>query len=399
MKIGLVCPYNIAKGGGVQEIVRAMQKELAERGHTAKILTPEPRDMDDSFRTKDIIFVGSAADFKSPLHTTSQFSLTADMYGIEQMLEEEQFDILHFHEPWVPMLSRQILSRSQSVNIATFHAKLPETMMSRTVVKVVTPYTKAVLRNLDELTAVSEAAAEYVCTLTDAPVTIIPNGIDLSMYKTHSKKAQANLKDGLIDGVKNENKKLQTILFIGRLERRKGVSCLLEAYGVLTEHTEGVELIIAGDGPDREKLEYMTREMQLPNVIFLGYVTDQEKIRLLETADLFCAPALYGESFGIVLLEAMATGLVTVAGNNPGYASVLQELGSISLVNPKDAAEFARRMDVLLHDGELRKLWKKWAKKYINQFSYTNIVDQYIEVYETAHKKHAPISEIDAELA
>lgn len=381
MKIGLVCPYNIAKGGGVQEIVRAMQKELVARGHIVKILTPEPREMADSHRTKDTIFVGSAADFKSPLHTTSQFSVTADMYGIEQMLEEEQFDILHFHEPWVPMLSRQILSRSQSVNIATFHAKLPETMMSRTVSRVVTPYTKAVLRNLDELTAVSDAAAEYVCSLTDAPVAIIPNGIDLSVYKT----------------VKHPIPKpgaTKKILFIGRLERRKGVNCLLEAYGLLSDRCDDVELIIAGDGPDREKLEYAAHEMELPNVTFLGYVSDKEKVKLLSTTDLFVAPALYGESFGIVLLEAMASGLVTVAGNNPGYASVLQELGSLSLVNPKDSPEFSRRMDVMLHDADLRKLWQKWAKEYVKQFSYTTIVDQYEEVYKTAHKKHATISEM-----
>ncbi len=385
MKIGLVCPYNIAKGGGVQEIVRAMQKELASRGHVAKILTPEPREMADSHRTSGIIFVGSAADFNSPLHTTSQLSGTSDTSGIEQMLEREQFDILHFHEPWVPMLSRQILSRSQSVNIATFHAKLPETIMSRTVVSMVTPYTKAVLRNLDELTAVSEAAAEYVCSLTDAPVTIIPNGIDLSMYKTSrdTSKAKTDASEGL-----------KTILFIGRLERRKGVKCLLEAYGLLTEKASDLQLLIAGDGPDRKKLEDQVRDMELPNVKFLGYVSEAEKVQLLATADLFCAPALYGESFGIVLLEAMASGLVTVAGNNPGYASVMQELGSLSLVNPKDHVEFARRMDVLLYDDDLRRLWRKWAKDYVKQFSYTNIVDQYVEVYETAHKKHAVISEM-----
>lgn len=381
MKIGLVCPYNIAKGGGVQEIVRAVHKELVARGHDVRILTPEPREMEDSHRTKDIIFVGSAADFRSPLHTTSQFSVTSDMYGIEQMLEEEQFDILHFHEPWVPMLSRQILSRSQSVNIATFHAKLPETMMSRTVVKVVTPYTKAVLRNLDELTAVSEAAAEYVRTLTDAPVAIIPNGIDLSIYKTSKAKLTST-------------KKRKTLLFIGRLERRKGVNCLLEAYGLLSDRRSDVELIIAGDGPDREKLENAAREMELPHVKFLGFVSEAEKLRLLASADLFCAPALYGESFGIVLLEAMASGLVTVAGNNPGYASVMQELGSISLVNPKDSEEFARRMEVLLYDVELRKLWQKWAKSYVKQFSYTTIVDQYVAVYEQAQKRHALISEM-----
>ncbi|HSH56225.1 MAG TPA: glycosyltransferase family 4 protein [Candidatus Limnocylindrales bacterium] len=381
MKIGLVCPYNIAKGGGVQEIVRAMQQELTKRGHTAKILTPEPRDIEAHHRQDDIIFVGSAADFKSPLHTTSQFSVTADTYGIDQMLEEEDFDILHFHEPWVPMLSRQILSRSKCINIATFHAKLPETMMSRTVVRVVTPYTKAVLRHLDELTAVSEAAAEYVCSLTDDPVTIIPNGIDLSVYKS----------------VKHETEPQEApkmLLYIGRLERRKGVACLLEAYRLLEERDENVELVIAGDGPDRGKLENYAEEIGITNITFTGYVTEEEKLELLGRADLFCAPALYGESFGIVLLEAMACGLVTVAGNNPGYASVLQELGSLSLVNPKDSEEFARRLDVMLHDENLRKLWRKWAKDYVKQFSYTRIVDQYLEVYETAHKRYAPLLDV-----
>lgn len=377
MKIGLVCPYNIAKGGGVQEIVLAMQSELESRGHVAKILTPEPRDIPDFHRKSNIIFVGGAADFKSPLATTAQFSMAADTSGITQMLKEENFDILHFHEPWVPMLSRQILSRSTSVNIATFHAKLPDTMMSQTIAKVVTPYTKAVLNQLDELTAVSEAASEYVRSLTDAPISIIPNGIDLNKFKLS----------------KPVDKKINpTILYVGRLEKRKGVECLLEAYSVLVTKNPDVDLIIAGDGPDREKLEYLASDLNLGNVTFTGYVSEEDKLTLLREADLFCAPALYGESFGIVLLEAMACGLVTVAGNNPGYASVLQDLGSISLVNPKDTEEFARRIDVMLQDEELRKLWKKWAKEQVKQYHYPYIVDKYLEVYESAYKKHSEVS-------
>jgi phosphatidylinositol alpha-mannosyltransferase len=378
MKIGLVCPYNIAKGGGVQEIVQAMQTELERRGHTAKIITPEPRDMLDYHRKDHIIFVGGAADFKSPLHTTAQFSVAADTNGITQMLEEEKFDLIHFHEPWVPMLSRQILSRSNSVNVATFHAKLPDTVMSRTMAKVVTPYTKAVVTQLDELTAVSEAASEYVRTLTDKPISIIPNGIDLTKYKSVKHKKDSTTK---------------TILYIGRLERRKGVEYLLQAYSLLVTRDFDVQLIIAGDGPDREKLEYLASDLDLGNVTFTGYVTEEEKLQLLTEADVFCSPALYGESFGIVLLEAMASGTVTVAGNNPGYASVLQDLGSLSLVNPKDSEEFARRLDVMLHDEKLRKLWKNWASDYVEQFSYPRIVDQYLEVYESAYKRHAGVSE------
>lgn len=257
--------------------------------------------------------------------------------------------------------------------------------MSRTVVNLVTPYTKAVLRNLDELTAVSEAAAEYVCSLTDEPVTIIPNGVNLSTFKAPS-----------VPKEKPTGKQAEKmILYIGRLEKRKGVDCLLEAFRLLLERDESVQLIIAGDGPDRLKLENWSAELGLDSkVTFTGYVTDAEKLELLSTADLFVAPALYGESFGIVLLEAMATGLVTVAGNNPGYTAVLQELGSLSLVNPKDPEEFARRMDVMLHDEALRKLWKKWAKDYVKQFDYPNIVDQYLEVYKAAHKRHATIAEM-----
>lgn len=374
MKIGLVCPYNIAKGGGVQEIVMALQEELERRGHTAKILTPEPRDMPDYHRKNHILFVGGAADFKSPLHTTSQFSMAADTSGITQMLEQEKFDVLHFHEPWVPVLSRQILSRSTSVNVATFHAKLPETLMSRTVVKVVEPYTRAVLKQLDELTAVSEAASEYVRTLTDQPISIVPNGIDLTKFKSE-RKAPAN--------------RDKTILYIGRLEKRKGVEFLLQAYSLLITRDPDVQLIIAGDGPDREKLEYLASDLDLGNVTFTGYITEEEKIELLQQSQIFCSPALYGESFGIVLLEAMATGTVTVAGNNPGYSSVLQDLGSLSLVNPKDSEEFARRLDVMLNDENLRKIWKKWAAEYVKQFNYPRIVDQYLEIYESAYKRHA----------
>lgn len=375
MKIGLVCPYNITKGGGVQEIVRAMHKELVSRGHEVRIITPEPRDLTDEHRTTDLIFIGGAADFRSPLATTAQISAASDGDEIEDILTREKFDILHFHEPWVPMLSRQILSRSQSINIATFHAKLPETVMSRTLATVVTPYTRAVLRDLDVLTAVSDAAADYVRTMTDQTVEIIPNGIDLSDYKPPRK-------------FETVDKPLKSILFLGRLERRKGVSQLLNAYAELVQHCDDVELIIAGDGPDRQKLETQVEDLELPNVTFLGYVTNEEKHELLRSADLFCAPALYGESFGIVLLEAMATGLVTVAGGNPGYASVLQELGSISLVHPKDPLEFARRMDVMLHDESLRKLWRKWALQYVQKYNYPAIVDEYERVYKVAHRAH-----------
>jgi phosphatidyl-myo-inositol alpha-mannosyltransferase len=374
MKIGLVCPYSIAKNGGVKEHVLACQTELRKRGHDAYILTPRPQDYEDD-PGKHIIFIGESKDFNSPLHTTVQVSASVNN-TIDAVLAEQEFDVLHFHEPWVPMLSAQILSRSQCVNVGTFHAKLPETLMTRTMIKVVTPYTKSVLKYIDEFTAVSEAAAEYVCSLTDVPVALIPNGIDLSRYKPPLRR--------------NDNRKNKTIFYVGRLEQRKGVKHLIHAFKLLTDKKPDVTLVLAGDGPERAKLELLVHDLDIESKVeFLGFVSDKEKIHYLRTADIYCSPALYGESFGIVLLEAMATGIVTVAGDNPGYASVMNGLGSISLVNPKHHAEFSRRLDLLLHENDLRRLWRDWAASQLPQYSYSAIVDQYEEVYRSALEQHA----------
>ncbi len=372
MKIGLVCPYNISKGGGVQEIVRAQQKRLLNRGHDAYIITPLPREGAEP--EEKMIFVGGSADF-SALGTTGQVSAGVNE-SIDEMLEEHKFDILHFHEPWVPMLSLQILSRSNTINVATFHAKLPETMMSRTISKVITPYTKSVLKYVHELTAVSEAAADYVCSMTDRSVAIVPNGVDLEFYKPPTRRS--------------ENRKAKTVFYVGRLEPRKGVKYLLHAFALLQENQPETKLVIAGDGADREKLEELAVDLELKGVEFVGYVTNEEKLRYLQTADLFCAPALHGESFGIVLLEAMACGLVTVAGDNPGYASVMRGLGAISLVNPKHSAEFARRLDLLMHQNDLRSIWRTWAQEDIGQYDWTRIIEQYEDIYGEARKRHKP---------
>lgn len=369
MKIGLVCPYSIAKSGGVQEHVFSVQAELSRRGHDAYILTPQPRDFEVK-PNKHIIFIGNATDFNSPLHTTMQLSAGVNE-KIDEVLKEHQFDILHFHEPWVPMLSVQVLSRSKGANVATFHAKLPETLMTRTMIKIVTPYTKSVLKYIHELTAVSEAAADYVCSLTDKPVALIPNGIDLAKYTAPKRSS--------------DNRDQKTIFYVGRLEQRKGLKHLLRAFKLLNTKRNDVKLLIAGDGPDRAKLEELVDDLELgDSVTFLGYISDKDKIHYLRTADLYCSPALYGESFGIVLLEAMATGTVTVAGDNPGYASVLKGIGALSLVQPKHHAEFARRLELLLYENELRKLWREWAKDQMPQYSYKAIVDQYEEVYQSA---------------
>ena len=371
MKVGLICPYNLCYGGGVQEYVLAMQAELKRRGHSAFIITPSVREKCDQIHA-DTLFIGTSTDLKSPFHTTAQVSASINPEEIDKILAEHHFDILHFHEPWVPMLSRQILGKSNSINVATFHAKLPDTVVSRTIEKVITPYTKSILKDLDALTAVSDAAAQYVKTITKRPISIIPNGIDLQKYRVTRKPDVHATK---------------TILYIGRLEKRKGIQYLLDAFQQLDD--TNVRLVIAGTGADREKLEEHVHEQQIKHVEFLGFVSEQTKLELLSQADLFCSPAIYGESFGIVLLEAMATGTVTVAANNPGYVSVMKDRGVMSLVNPRDAEEFTRRLHLLLYDQDIRKLWQNWAKEYVQQFDYVKVVDQHERLYKELIKQQS----------
>ena len=269
MKIGIVCPYNIFKGGGVQEVVFALQKGLIKKGHEALVISPAPFNHEQKV-PKGVALIGKASVVKS-FHTTSQISASIAPEEVDKLLEKEQFDILHFHEPWVPMLSKQILTRSKSVNIATFHAKLPDTIMARTIEKVVTPYTKSILKYLGLLTAVSNAAAQYVKTLKHQEITIVPNGIDLSKYK--AKHQTSNLPSGQA-GIKH-----QTILYVGRLEKRKGVKYLIRAFNKLNALHPETRLIIAGDGPDRVKLENYVKAHGVRNVDFLGFISENKKRR------------------------------------------------------------------------------------------------------------------------
>src|SRR6185503_11218910 len=173
-------------------------------------------------------------------------------------------------------------------------------------------------------------------------VHIIPNGIDLSKYK-------------FVPHAKAPAKK--TILYIGRLEKRKGVIYLIKAYAAMAASRSDIDLVLAGDGDQTDSLQAYVQDKGVPRVSFLGFVSEKKKTELLHQAAVFCSPALYGESFGIVLLEAMASGTVTVAGNNVGYAVVLHGTGRLSLVNPKQTTEFCRRLDVMLDDQGVRQTW------------------------------------------
>jgi phosphatidylinositol alpha-mannosyltransferase len=362
------------RGGGVQEIVLAMQEELIKRGHYVKIISPRPLDYDGEI-PDNMIALGGAVSTKAFAGSAWQWAVSVDTDAVDAMFKQERFDVVHFHEPWVPVWSRQLVMKSPAANIGTMHGRFVDTITAKTINTTFIPYTKPMIKYFDAFTAASEAATEYFKSLSKRPITIVPNGIDLKKFQDCPSAAKSH-------------PKRKTIFYVGRLEHRKGVKYLLMAFNELAKRRHDVQLLIAGSGVDNQKLHDYAEEEAIPRVKFLGYVTESEKLHLLHSADVFCSPALYGESFGVVLLEAMATRCPIVAGDNVGYQTTMKSTGAISLVNPKDTIDFSRRLELMLFDDSLRELWLKWSDEYVKQFDYPKIVDQYLDVYEQAMKHH-----------
>lgn len=368
MKIGLVCPYNFFRHGAVQKLVMVLGNELTTRGHDVRIITPKPYRYTGKV-PKHMLFIGKSVKWNTPLKTTNEFGITLERNGLEDMLEAEDFDLLHVHEPEIPVLGAQIAARADCPIVATFHATMPDTAVSKSIELFRIPYGRSIFKNIAAMTAVSETAARFVRDWSEQTVDIVPNYVDIPYF---SKKP------------KNVARSNNEILYIGRLEKRKGVRYLLKAFAELAKTNDNVKLTIAGDGSDREILEYWIKSHRVPRVTFLGAVSEKYKLKLLHRAALFCSPAIYGESFGIVLIEAMASGLPVVAGDNPGYGCVMTGRGALSLVDPKDKNEFARRLELMLKDQEMRKLWLAWAAEEIKQYDFKHVIDQYEAVYKRA---------------
>ncbi|MDR0955704.1 MAG: glycosyltransferase family 4 protein [Candidatus Nomurabacteria bacterium] len=369
MKIGLVLPYSIAKAGGVQQQVFDLATALRSRGNIVKIITPRP----DGF-TKDpaenVIFLGSSRDISPKnLGTTGQIS-TASRRRTRQILVQEKFDVLHLHQPDVPLLGALILQANQRTDnpartVGTFHAALPDSTGARKFARADRFYARKILPYLDSVVAVSPAAADGLKNLTTKKIEIIPNGLNLAEFQPAEPTRRA------------EN----SILYLGRLEPRKGVLYLLKAYQKLVQVLPGASLTIAGDGAQRVELENFASENHLPNVEFLGKVSDEKRLELLQSCALFCAPALYGESFGIVLIEAMAAGAVVLAGDNPGYRGVLAKFPE-ALIDPTDTAEFTGRLKNFLTDQTLRRNFLNFAKTEIEKYDIAAIAAAYEKIYK-----------------
>ena len=380
MKIALVCPYNMfERTGGVQQLVTHLHGGLVKKGHLVKVITQRPSGFKGPI-PDDYILFGISRDFTGGLGMSGNWGMPSDSNEIGEILKREQFDVINFHEPWLPMLAWQMLKHSKAAHVGTFHANLTDNAAAKSWVNVFMPYGRGIGQKMHVITAVSPAPAALLVSKAQKDfekklaqnIKYIPNGIDLSLYKPPKKRLPLN------------GPNTKTVVYVGRLDRRKGIDYLLRAFAVLSEQMPGAYLIIAGEGGQRNRLEQLARSLDIKNIHFSGYVSDEEKRRLMGNADVFCSPALFGESFGIVLIEAMATGAPVIGGRNSGYINVLSGHGRLGLVDPKSTDDFAERLSIFMNDEKISGLLRRWGLHEVKKYDYPKIIDQYEAAYKEA---------------
>jgi phosphatidyl-myo-inositol alpha-mannosyltransferase len=368
MKVGLVSPYDFATAGGVNDHVRHLAVQLQKLGHESRIFAPSSR-ADVGFDSARFYRIGTPIAIPandSVARITLSFHLANRVAAI---IAEERFDVLHFHEPLLPALPMTMLRMSTTANVGTFHAFGRSNVGYYYGRPLLQPY----LAHLHRAIAVSEPARDFVTRyFPNFPMRVIPNGIDVDVYRP-----------GLapIRHLRDENLNL---LFVGRLEKRKGLGDLLRAYRSMTSRLPNIRLIVVGDGPLHGRVEsYVTRH-RLPNVILAGYVPESVKPRYYNSADVFCAPATGSESFGIVLLEALASGLPVVATEVPGYMSVLEPGKDSITVPPKNWRELAASLVILARDVDLRRRLAAYAQEKARRYAWETVASEVVEVYNEA---------------
>lgn len=369
MKIALVSPYDFAHPGGVVSHIRALDEEFTKLGHDVRVIAPAAREnwvaLGNRFipigKPRSIPASGSISRISISLHLAPT---------IQKVLAHEHFDVVHLHEPFMPMLCSAVLRFSDGLNVGTFHA-----YSSRPVYWLGWPITTIILRRRNRKLAghiaVSEPAKNFAGKHVSGEFVTIPNGVDLSHFNP-----QVSPMPGYDDGKIN-------ILFVGRLERRKGVKYLLNAYAKLKKEHPDIRLIIVGPGVTlRKRYEWLVRFKKMKDVIFTGGVSYEELPRYYQTADIFCAPATGKESFGIILLEAMALGKPIVASSNLGYASVVKDREQALLVPPHNSTALTEALRSLIDDKELRMRMGASGWHAVQKYNWPVVAKRILDYYE-----------------
>ncbi|HTH71346.1 MAG TPA: glycosyltransferase family 4 protein [Candidatus Saccharimonadales bacterium] len=362
MKIGIVSPYAYPRPGGANDNIRETYENLRRRGHEVRIITAP---WGDDPPAQDVIQIGQA--IAVPYNgSVGRITLSARLeYLVTRILDREQFDIIHHHEPLVPLLSAQILDRKSCPQVATFHA-FGGFSFSYWAFR---PIAQRYMNKLDGRIAVSSAARHFISRYFPGDYEIIPNGVDVDFFA--SAKPFPEYRDGKTN-----------ILFVGRVEPRKGARYLVEAYAKLKQRYPKTRLIVCGRGPELGDLRELVHKEHVSDVLFAGRVSETDKARFYKTADIFCAPSTGQESFGIVLLEAMAAGTAAIASDIHGYKKVIQRNLSGLLVEPRDVDALCSALERLVTEPALRNQLGERGSIRAREFDWSHVTDQLLAFYD-----------------
>lgn len=371
MKIALISPYDFASPGGVVSHISCLEQQFTRLGHEVKIIAPASKAEILAARLGSrFIHIGTPRPIPvSGSIARITISLWLD-HRIQEVFSREKFDICHLHEPLMPMLCTSVLRIKKAPMVGTFHAS-----GGKPWYKMFTPIGKWYLnrwfRKLDGRVAVSQVALDYVEKYFPAEYQIIPNGVDTNHFNPKVKPM-----DGYDDGKIN-------ILFVGRLEKRKGFDYLLEAYRLLKKEIPDCRLIQVGPGVRLlKKYKKYANQHNIQDVFFTGYANYTDLARYYATADIVCFPNTGRESQGIVLMEAMATGKPVVASAIGGFLSVLTDGVEGIAVPPKNPEKIAEAILKLIKDKKMRQQMGERGIAKAKQYDWSIIARKLLDVYE-----------------
>jgi phosphatidylinositol alpha-mannosyltransferase len=361
VKIGIVSPYAYPRPGGANDHIRQTYIHLRKMGHDVRILTAP---WGDDPPAQDVIQIGRAVavPYNGSIGRVTMSIRLEEL--VRRVLDRERFDILHHHEPFVPFLSFQLIDSAACPHVATFHAFAGFSFGYWAGRLVLQRY----FERLNGRICVSSAARHFISRYFPGEYRVIPNGVDTEFF------ARAEAFPEYRDDKVN-------ILFVGRAEERKGLFYLADAYAMLKRRQPKTRLIIVGGGPEIGRVRRYLRQARVPDVLFAGRVDDHSKARFYRTADICCAPSTGQESFGIVLLEAMAAGRAIVASDIHGYKTVVRRDVSALLVEPKNSVALAAALERLIADRSLRARLGAAGQARAHDYTWDRVTKQVADYY------------------
>jgi phosphatidylinositol alpha-mannosyltransferase len=367
MKIALVTPYDYPYPGGVTEHIMQLDREFRRRGYDTRIIAASSQDMEP---LDDHVIKVSGAVRTFPFSGSNvRVTIAPQVYNrVKKILEQEKFDIVHAHEPAAPPLCPIVLRHSHTINVGTFHAYRE----TNTMYQMARPLLRRVYNKLDGRIFVSQAVRDFTLAQFPGDYRIIPNGIDYQRFANPDLEPIKRFDDGR-----------PNILFVGRLDKRKGFRYLIQAFPFIKQVLPDARLIVVGayDNEDKAPFIRYARAQRLRSVHFVGYVSRDMLPRYYRTAHLFCAPSTGFESFGIVLLEAMAAGLPIVASDIAGYRLVLTQDQQGLLVPPEDSRALAQAAIALLTAPQTRRRMGEQGRFTAAQYDWSHIADHVLAYY------------------